>query len=646
MSKLNTELFVARRLGGSGGGESKGVMVRIAVATTAVSLAVMIVAVAVIMGFRAEISGKITAFTGHLKVQALDYGSGVESAPITLSAGVERDVASLPGVRSIAPYALKIGLVKTDEATQGVILKGVDASYDLSLFEEWLVEGSLPRITDSVRHKDILLSASVGRIMRLGTGDRVEMLFISDDRPPRRDRFSVCGLYSSGFEEMDGNFAITDMAGVRRLNGWNESQATGYEIVLDDMERLGELEAQLVETILPYDTGEPPLMVRSVTGDFPQLFDWLATHDVNAAVIIAIMIVVALVSMISALLIILLERIRMIGVLKTLGMTNGALRRIFVMRAAGIVLWGLLIGNIVGIGFALVQQFTGFIPLNEAGYGLSRVPIALDAWWIGNTHRTCRADDISYGHGKSHNSRKNGTLPVMDGSRKKQRVGEMFDDIAPTYDALNHFLSLGIDRGWRRKVVKMAARCHPRAILDVATGTGDLALALVRRIPSARVTGVDISENMLAQGREKVNRRGLKEKIVMQSGDAEALEFETGTFDCVTVAFGVRNFGDIPVGLREMYRVLRPGGRCLVLEFSEPTAPVFGWIYSFYFHRVLPWMGRLVSRNRTAYSYLPRSVDEFPLPERFSEMLKEAGFAGVRTEKLTFGVAYIYEAIK
>ena len=234
----------------------------------------------------------------------------------------------------------------------------------------------------------------------------------------------------------------------------------------------------------------------------------------------------------------------------------------------------------------------------------------------------------------------------MDGSRKKQRVGEMFDDIAPTYDALNHFLSLGIDRGWRRKVVKMAARCHPRAILDVATGTGDLALALVRRIPSARVTGVDISENMLAQGREKVNRRGLKEKIVMQSGDAEALEFETETFDCVTVAFGVRNFGDIPVGLREMYRVLRPGGRCLVLEFSEPTAPVFGWIYSFYFHRVLPWMGRLVSRNRTAYSYLPRSVDEFPLPERFSEMLKEAGFAGVRTEKLTFGVAYIYEAIK
>jgi lipoprotein-releasing system permease protein len=377
---MNTELFIARRLGGRGG-ESKGVMVSIAVATTAISIAVMILAVAVIMGFRVEISGKITAFTGHLKVQALDYGSGVESAPIVLSDEMSGAITRLGGVRSAAPFALKMGLIKTDEATQGVVLKGVDAGYDLSFFESWLVEGSLPRLADSVRHKDILISESVARMLRLGVGDRVEMLFVQGDRP-RRDRFSVCGLYSSGFGEMDNGFAITDMAAVRRLNGWRDDQATGYEIVIDDMEHLPAIEEELVETLLPFDTGEPPLMVRSVTGDFPQVFDWLATHDVNAAVIIAIMIVVALVSMISALLIILLERIRMIGVLKTLGMTNGSLRRIFVMRAARIVLWGLAIGNVVGIGLGLAQRAFGFMKLDETGYFISRVPIELGWWWI------------------------------------------------------------------------------------------------------------------------------------------------------------------------------------------------------------------------------------------------------------------------
>jgi lipoprotein-releasing system permease protein len=356
-------------------------MVRIAVATTAVSLAVMILAIAVIMGFRAEISGKITAFTGHLKVQALDYGGGTESAPIRISHEMEADIARLPQVRSVAPYILKTGLVKTDEATQGVLLKGVDGEYDLSFFEQCLVAGALPRLADTVRHKDILISEGVGRMLRLGVGDRVEMLFVEGDRP-RRDRFSVCGLSSSGFGEMDDRFAITDIASVRRLNGWGERWISGYEIVLDGMESLPAMEEAVVEAALPYDDGSPPMMVRSVTGDFPQLFDWLATHDVNAAVIIIIMIVVALISMISALLIILLERIRMIGVLKTLGMTNGALRRIFVMRAAGIVLWGLAIGNVLGIGLALAQRAFGFLKLDEAGYSLSRVPIALDGWWI------------------------------------------------------------------------------------------------------------------------------------------------------------------------------------------------------------------------------------------------------------------------
>lgn len=262
---------------------------------------------------------------------------------------------------------------------------------------------------------------------------------------------------------------------------------------------------------------------------------------------------------------------------------------------------------------------------------------------------------------------------------KKQRVGEMFDSIAPTYDALNHILSLGIDRGWRRKVVGMAssaasASVHPAshshlasanpavksggnypdelsshggfAILDVATGTGDLAIALARALPGARITGIDISENMLAEGRRKVAEKGLDERITLQAGDAEALDFADARFDLVTVAFGVRNFGNIEAGLSEMRRVLKPGGRCLVLEFSEPRGWFFGTGYRFYFHRVLPLVGRIVSRDKGAYTYLPRSVDGFPPPARFAEMLREAGFDAVGVKKLTFGVAYIYNSEK
>ncbi len=234
----------------------------------------------------------------------------------------------------------------------------------------------------------------------------------------------------------------------------------------------------------------------------------------------------------------------------------------------------------------------------------------------------------------------------MEAAGKKQQVEEMFDNIAPTYDRLNHLLSMQIDRTWRRKLVRMAAKNSPAEILDVATGTGDLAINLARKMKDARVTGADISENMLAIGRRKVAEKGLDGRITLQSGDAEALDFADGRFDCVTAAFGVRNFGDIPAGLREMCRVTRSGGVCFVLEFSEPTVPLFGWVYRIYFHKILPGMGRLVSKDAGAYTYLPESVGGFPAPDVFMGMLREAGFSEVSKRRLTFGVAYIYMARK
>jgi demethylmenaquinone methyltransferase/2-methoxy-6-polyprenyl-1,4-benzoquinol methylase len=229
---------------------------------------------------------------------------------------------------------------------------------------------------------------------------------------------------------------------------------------------------------------------------------------------------------------------------------------------------------------------------------------------------------------------------------KKQSVKVMFDNIAPTYDRLNHLLSFDVDRVWRKKVVKLVAKTEPRTILDVAAGTGDLAIELTTGLPGARITGVDISENMLAIGQRKVAERGLSERLTLETGDAESLGFGDEAFDSVTVAFGVRNFGDIEAGLREMCRVLKRGGSCFVLEFSEPTTPLFGWVYRIYFHRVLPLLGRIISKDHTAYTYLPDSVEGFPAPDRFVEMLREAGFSHIEKQRLTQGVAYIYKATK
>lgn len=222
----------------------------------------------------------------------------------------------------------------------------------------------------------------------------------------------------------------------------------------------------------------------------------------------------------------------------------------------------------------------------------------------------------------------------------------MFDNIAPTYDRLNHLLSMNIDRIWRRRTVNAVAKQQPSTVLDVATGTGDLALALAKRIDGARIFGVDLSAEMLRVAQTKVESRGLSERISLSQGDAEHLEFEDERFDAVTVAFGVRNFEDIDAGLREMHRVLRNGGLLVVLELATPKNRPFNALYKRYSHGVLPRIGGLVSSDDKAYEYLPASVDEFPSPERFLDMLNCAGFSDCKARSQSFGIAEIYTARK
>lgn len=229
---------------------------------------------------------------------------------------------------------------------------------------------------------------------------------------------------------------------------------------------------------------------------------------------------------------------------------------------------------------------------------------------------------------------------------KKEKIKSLFDNIAPDYDKLNHILSLNIDKGWRRKAVKeIADSAKPLKVLDVACGTGDFTIEIARKAAEgSSIIGIDLSEGMMKVGREKLKAAGID--ATLEYGDCEALTYPGSSFDRVSVGFGVRNFEHLEIGLKEMYRVLKPGGKLVILELSVPSNPVIRWCYKLYFLKILPAIGGWVSGNRGAYKYLPASVLHFPAPDKFIPMLKEAGFGDVRHKAFTLGICRMYVGIK
>ncbi|HTY38518.1 MAG TPA: bifunctional demethylmenaquinone methyltransferase/2-methoxy-6-polyprenyl-1,4-benzoquinol methylase UbiE [Bacteroidota bacterium] len=237
------------------------------------------------------------------------------------------------------------------------------------------------------------------------------------------------------------------------------------------------------------------------------------------------------------------------------------------------------------------------------------------------------------------------SIPTERQTYEQSYVRSLFNRIAPHYDFLNHFLSVGLDIRWRKKAVRLLWEYEPRTILDVATGTADLALEAWKP-PVERIYGIDLSPGMLALAREKIRQRGLEHSILVEEGSAERLRFPSESFDAVMVAFGIRNFSDLEGGLREMFRVLRPGGAIMILEFSRPRATPFRQLYSFYFTRVLPRLGGVISKSPEAYQYLPSTVQSFPDGDVMSRILSSIGFIGGFRHSLTLGVATIYIAEK
>jgi ubiquinone/menaquinone biosynthesis methyltransferase len=229
---------------------------------------------------------------------------------------------------------------------------------------------------------------------------------------------------------------------------------------------------------------------------------------------------------------------------------------------------------------------------------------------------------------------------------KGAQVEEMFDNIAPTYDMLNHRLSCDIDKGWRRKAIAQLKPFAPQEILDIATGTGDFAILAARMLRPERLVGADISEGMMAVGRQKVEREGLGDVIHFRREDCLQLSFEDGSFDAVTAAFGIRNFKDLDTCLRELHRVLRPGGHLSIVELSAPMRPPMSWLFKVYSHTLLPLYARLVSKDGNAYRYLINTIEAFPQGEEMMEILRKAGFEEVQFCRLTLGVCTMYLASK
>jgi lipoprotein-releasing system permease protein len=334
-------------------------------------LAVMILAVAIVKGFKTEIREKVRGFSGDIQISKLNLNSSYENTPFSMSDAEYSKISKSKGVSFIQPFATKPGIINAGDEVEGVVLKGVDKSYNSQYFENILIDGKFIDFSDSTKSKSqILISKFTADRLNLKVGDDFLMYFIENSL--RKRKFEIVGIYNLGVEEVDKVFVIGDLNLIRSLNNWENDQVGGYELRVDNFDNLEQIEAQV------YDELSVELKSYSIKQYYPAIFEWLSLLDVNTEVILFLMIVVAVINMISALLIMILERTNMIGILKALGSSNWNIRKIFLYNASYLIGIGLLSGNILGIGLGLFQQKTHFFTLDQASYYMSFVPVELN----------------------------------------------------------------------------------------------------------------------------------------------------------------------------------------------------------------------------------------------------------------------------
>lgn len=363
--------IISSRLFSLSKGNLSSTVMRLAVTSVALAITVMIISLAVVVGFKNQIRDKVVGFVAPIHIQTLDLNESYEEQPFVVDERLKKALESTPGIRHYQLVADKAGMVKTDEEIQGVVMKGVGADYDWNYFKTCLIAGEIPTYVDGERSTEVLVSKSVADKMLLKVGEDVRVWFIDEDMQARGRKFNVKGIFETGLSEFDDRYLFCDLDQIRRLNHWDDDETGMVEVWLDDVEMMDQVNEQLYFNI--------PGTLTSYTAreSNPQIFDWLALLDTNVWLILVLMFLVAGITIISMLLIIIIEKTSTIGLLKAMGANNGFVRQVFMRRSIGILLLGMIIGNVIGIGFCLIQLSTGFIHLNPETYYLSAVPIEL-----------------------------------------------------------------------------------------------------------------------------------------------------------------------------------------------------------------------------------------------------------------------------
>jgi lipoprotein-releasing system permease protein len=370
--------FIAGRIrfNTEGGKQVSPPAVRLAIIGMALGLAVMILSVAIVTGFKREVGGKVTGFGSHVQITNYDSNTSYEMHPIAVSDSLLSAVRSIPGVRHVELFATKPGIIKTDEDFQGVVLKGVDENYDWDFFRQNMQEGSVLNIQAGDVSTDIVISRYLADKLQLKNGDSFLTYFVRDD--VRARKFRIAGIYQTNFPEFDQLIVLADIKQIRRLNRWDDDMASGIEILTDDFDRLDEMTENIFDACAyRQDRLGNTYYVRSIKQLNPMIFSWLDLLDMNVAIILMLMLAVAGFTMISGLLIIILERTNMIGILKAMGAGNASIRQIFLRVSFSLVLKGLFWGNIIGTGICAIQKYFSIFRLDPEVYYLSYVPVEL-----------------------------------------------------------------------------------------------------------------------------------------------------------------------------------------------------------------------------------------------------------------------------
>ena len=369
---MNTSLFIAKRLYNTKENNNNYTrpIIRIAILAIALSVAIMILSVFILSGFKNEISNKVFGFGGHINISKFNYNQSYENDPIYLNSDVFSKIESLDFVSSIHPFATKAGIIKESDEILGVVLKGVDKNYNWKFFDENLISGELPVFNDTTTSKNVIISKNISNKMKLDVGDDLVMYYVQ--KPTRVRKFKVIGIYNTGLVEFDEVVVIGDLKHIQKLNNWQGNQVGGYEVITNNVSNI-ELFSEIIDENIDYD-----LKALDIKQKYPQIFDWLRLQDFNVLIILILMLIVGGVNMITSLLIIILEKSRLIGILKAIGATNWNIRNVFIYNSLYIIFNGLFWGNLIALTFSICQNYFDLISLDENIYFMSFVPVKIE----------------------------------------------------------------------------------------------------------------------------------------------------------------------------------------------------------------------------------------------------------------------------